>query len=56
VPDNSQRRVSAGGAYWFVWPHNSRVALVATNEQVRYEPASARVNENRLLVQTLVEF
>jgi hypothetical protein len=56
VPDNSQRRVIAGGAYWFVWPRNSRVALVATNEQVHYEPASGRVNENRLLVQTLVEF
>ena len=56
VPDNSQRRVIAGGAYWFVFPRNSRVALVATNEQVHYEPASGRVNENRLLVQTLVEF
>jgi hypothetical protein len=55
VPDNSQRRIIAGGAYWFVWPR-SRVALVATNEQVHYEPASGRVNENRLLVQTLVEF
>ena len=55
VPDNSQRRVIAGGAYWFVWPR-SRVALVATNEQVHYEPAAGRVNENRLLVQTLVEF
>jgi len=56
VADNSQRRIIAGGAYWFVFPRNSRVALVATNEQVHYEPASGRVNENRLLVQTLVEF
>ncbi|HEU5257476.1 MAG TPA: hypothetical protein VFU28_15895 [Vicinamibacterales bacterium] len=56
VADNSQRRIIAGGAYWFGFPRNSRVALVATNEQVHYEPASGRVNENRLLVQTLVEF
>ena len=56
VADNSERRIIAGGAYWFVFPRNSRVALVATNEQVHYEPASGRVNENRLLVQTLVEF
>ena len=56
MPNNSQRRVIAGGAYWFVWPRNSRVALVVTNEQVHYDPAAARVNENRLLVQTLVEF
>lgn len=53
--DNSQRRVIAGGAYWFVWPR-SRVGLVVTNEQVHYERAAARVDENRLLVQTHVEF
>jgi hypothetical protein len=52
---NSQRRVIAGGAYWFVWPR-SRVGLVVTNEQVHYDPAAARAQENRLLVQTHIEF
>jgi hypothetical protein len=52
---NSQRRVIAGGAYWFVWPR-SRVGLVVTNEQVHYDPAAARPQENRLLVQTHIEF
>ena len=53
--DNSQRRIIAGGAYWFVWPR-SRVGLVVTNEQVHYDAAAARPQENRLLVQTHVEF
>ena len=53
--DLTQQRIIAGGAYWFVWPR-SRVGLVATNEQVHYKPAAARMNENRLLVQTYVEF
>jgi len=52
--DNSQQRVIAGGAYWFVWPR-SRVGVVATNEQVHYD-SPARPKENRLLVQTHVEF
>jgi hypothetical protein len=55
LADNSQRRVIAGGAYWFVWPR-TRVGLVVTNEHVHYEPAAARLDENRLLVQTHVEF
>ena len=55
IGDNSQRRVIAGGAYWFVWPR-SRVGLVVTNEQVHYERAAPRADENRLLVQTHVEF
>ena len=53
--NNSQRRIIAGGAYWFVWPR-SRVGLVVTNEQVHYDAAAARPQENRLLVQTHVEF
>ena len=55
LADNSQRRVIAGGAYWFVWPR-SRIGLVVTNEQVHYARAAARADENRLLVQTHVEF
>jgi len=54
LASNSLRRVIAGGAYWFVWPR-SRVGLVVTNEQVHYDVA-ARPEENRLLVQTHVEF
>jgi hypothetical protein len=53
--NNSQRRIIAGGAYWFVWPR-SRIGLVVTNEQVHYDAAAARPQENRLLVQTHVEF
>src|SRR5438477_4914413 len=34
---NSQRRLIAGGAYWFVWPR-SRVGLVVTSEQVHHDP------------------
>jgi len=55
LADNSQRRVIAGGAYWFVWPR-SRVGLVVTNEQVHYDAAALRPNENRLLAQMHVEF
>jgi len=55
LDNNSQRRIIAGGAYWFVWPR-SRVGLVVTNEQVHYDAAAARPQENRLLVQTHVEF
>jgi hypothetical protein len=54
LASNSQRRVIAGGAYWFVWPR-SRVGLVVTSEQVHYDVA-ARPKENRVLVQTHVEF
>ena len=54
LASNSQRRVIAGGAYWFVWPR-TRVGLVVTNEQVHYDVA-ARPEENRVLVQTHVEF
>jgi hypothetical protein len=53
--DNSQRRLIAGGAYWFVWPRD-RVGVVVTNERVHFDPAAARLDENRLLVQTHVEF
>ena len=52
--DNSQQRFIAGGAYWFVWPR-ARLGLVATNEQVKYD-APSRLDENRLLLQTHVEF
>jgi hypothetical protein len=55
LANNSQRRIIAGGAYWFVWPR-SRVGLVVTNEQVHYDAAAVRPQENRLLVQTHVEF
>jgi hypothetical protein len=51
---NSQRRIIAGGAYWFVWPR-TRLGLVATNEQVKYD-SPTRAKENRVLIQTHVEF
>ena len=52
--DSGQHRTIAGGAYWFVWPR-ARVGLVATNEQVHYD-APARLDDNRVLVQTHIEF
>lgn len=55
LADNSQRRVIAGGAYWWVWPRD-RVGLVVTNEQAHYDAAAARPKENRILVQTHIEF
>jgi hypothetical protein len=55
IGSNSQHRVIGGAAYWFVWPR-SRVGLVVTNERVHYDAAAAGPNENRLLVQTHVEF
>jgi hypothetical protein len=54
ISGNSQQRVIAGAAYWVVWPR-SRVGLVVTNERVNYD-AAGRPDENRLLVQTHVEF
>jgi hypothetical protein len=55
LADNSLRRVIVGGAYWRMW-NTARVGLVATNEQVHYDAAAARPRENRLLLQTHVEF
>jgi len=55
LADNSQRRTIAGLAYWMVWPR-SRVGLVVTNERVHYDAAALRPQENRLLVQTHIEF
>jgi hypothetical protein len=55
LSDNSQHRLIAGGAYWFVWPR-SRVGLVVTNEQVDYDSRTSRPDENRLLIQTHIEF
>ena len=55
ISENSQRRIIAGGGYWFVWPR-SRVGLVVTDEHVRYDARVAKPSEHRLLVQTHVEF
>jgi hypothetical protein len=55
LANNAQRRVIAGGAYWWVWPRD-RVGLVITNEQVHYDAAAGRPTDNRLLVQAHVEF
>ena len=55
LADNSQRRTIAGLAYWMVWPR-SRIGLVVTNERVHYDAAALRPRENRLLVQTHIEF
>lgn len=54
IGDNAHRRVIGGGAYWWAWGRG-RLGLVATNEQVHYS-AAGRPQENRLLVQTHIEF
>ena len=55
LTDNSHKRVIGGIAYWLAW-NRARLGLVATNEQVNYDPADARADENRILLQTHVEF
>lgn len=55
TPDNSNRRVIAGVAYWLKWSR-SRVGLVFNDEIVRYDPARRTPNENRLLAQTHLQF
>ncbi len=55
IASNSQRRVIAGGGYWFVWPR-SRVGLVATSEQVHYDARAGKGTESRFLFQTHIEF
>lgn len=52
---DSTNRVIAGGAYWFNTPR-SRFGIVVTNEQVSYGAAARRPKENRLLLQSHVEF
>jgi hypothetical protein len=54
IDNNDQKRVIAGGAYWFIWPR-AKVGFVVTNEQVHYD-SPARLDENRILVQTHIEF
>lgn len=51
---NEQNRIIAGGAYWLVWPR-ARVGFVVTNEQLHFDDP-ARLDENRILVQTHIEF
>ena len=55
LTDNSHKRMIGGIAYWLAW-NRARLGLVATNEQVNYDPADARADENRILLQTHVEF
>ena len=51
---NEQNRLIVGGAYWLIWPR-ARVGFVVTNERVQYDDP-VRLDENRILVQTHVEF
>lgn len=53
--DNSYRRIIAGVAHWLVWSR-VRVGLVVNDEDVRYDAGAGRPAENRLLVQTHVQF
>jgi hypothetical protein len=55
IADNAHRRSIIGGAYWFLYT-TTRLGVVITNEQVHYDAGAARPTENRLLVQTHVEF
>ncbi len=55
LTDNSHKRVIGGIAYWLAW-NRARLGLVATNERVNYDPADGRADENRILLQTHVEF
>jgi hypothetical protein len=55
TPDNSDRRVIAGLAYWLKWSR-SRVGLVLNDEDVRYDATQRKPDENRLLFQTHIQF
>ncbi len=55
VGDNVTRRVIAGAAYWLRWSR-VRIGLLVDDEDVRYGAAQRRPDENRLLVQTHVQF
>jgi hypothetical protein len=55
VAVDSDHRVIAGAAYWFNTPR-SRFGIILTNEQVTYGAAALRPKEDRLLVQTHIEF
>jgi hypothetical protein len=55
IADNSHRRTIIGGAYWFPYT-GARLGLIISNEQVHYDRGAVRPTENRLLVQTHVEF
>jgi hypothetical protein len=55
TPDNSDRRVIAGLAYWLKWSR-SRVGLVLNDEDVRYDAGQRKPDENRLLFQTHIQF
>ncbi len=55
VADNADRRLIAGLARWSAWS-SSRVGLVLTDEQVRYDAARRRPDEHRLLAQVHVQF
>jgi hypothetical protein len=54
LSDNAQHRLIVGAGYWFLWPR-TRVGLVATNEQVRYDSAT-RLDDDRVLLQMHFEF
>ncbi len=55
TPDSSDRRVIAGAAYWLKWS-KSRIGFVVTDEDVRYDVGRNKPDENRLLVQTHIQF
>ena len=55
IVDNTHQRVIGGVAYWLAW-NRARLGLVATNEQITYDDADGRPDENRILVQTHIEF
>jgi hypothetical protein len=55
TPNNSDRRVIAGAAYWLKWSR-SRIGFVLDDEDVRYDAGRNRPNENRLLFQTHIQF
>lgn len=55
VSQNSHSRVIAGVAYWLKW-QKVRLGLVFTDEDVQYEVNRRRPDENRLFVQTHIQF
>ncbi len=54
-PDDADRRVIAGVAYWLTWSA-TRVGLFVNDENVSYGHGRGRPDENRLLLQVQVQF
>ena len=55
TPDNSHRRFIFGPAYWMYWGR-VKLGYLLGNERVEYDAGAGRAHENRLLLQSHIQF